>query len=108
MSKWTVEVIPKAEAELAELADDLQARFLHVAGMLQDLGPHRVSEPHVKKLRGKLWEMRLQGKDNIARAIYFAATGRRLIVVRAFVKKTQKTPNREIDLAEERMKGFLR
>ena len=106
MSRWTVEVIPKAEKEIKALADDLQARFLHVSEMLEVLGPHRVSEPHVKKLQGKLWEMRLKGKDGIARAIYFSATGRRLVVVRVFVKKTQKTPNHEIDLAMKRMEGL--
>ena len=106
MSRWMVEVIPEAEREIKALADDLQARFLYVSEMLEELGPHRVSEPHVKRLRGKLWEMRMKGKDGIARAIYFAATGRRLVVVRAFVKKTQKTPNREIDLAMQRMEGL--
>ncbi len=106
MSRWMVEVIPEAEREIKALADDLQARFLYVSEMLEELGPHRVSEPHVKRLRGKLWEMRMKGKDGIARAIYFAATGRRLVMVRAFVKKTQKTPNREIDLAMQRMEGL--
>ncbi|PCJ58905.1 MAG: hypothetical protein COA65_06950 [Rhodospirillaceae bacterium] len=106
MSKWKVEVTPDAQREIAALADDLQARFLHVAEMLEELGPSRVNKPHVTKLRGKLWEMRMKGRDGIARAIYFAATGRRLVVVRAFVKKTQKTPNREIDLAIQRMKGL--
>ena len=48
----------------------------------------------------------MRGKDGIARAIYFAATGRRLIVVRAFVKKSQKTPNHEIELAKIRMEGL--
>ena len=106
MSRWTVEVIPEAGREIKALADDLQARFLHVSEMLEELGPHRVSEPHVKRLRGKLWEMRMKGKDGIARAIYFAATGKRLVVVRVFVKKTQKTPHREIDLVIQRMEGL--
>ena len=48
--------------------------------------------------------MRLAGQRNIARAIYFATSGRRLVVVRLFVKKSQKTPRREIALAERRMK----
>jgi phage-related protein len=48
--------------------------------------------------------MRLAGRDNVARAIYFAASDRRLVVVRAYVKKSQKTPRREIALAERRMK----
>ncbi len=106
MPRWSVEITPAAQKEIKALADDLQARFLHVSEMIEELGPHRVNEPHVKQLRGKLWEMRVKGKDGIARAIYFAATGRRLIVVRAFVKKTQKTPNREIYLAMQRMEGL--
>jgi len=48
--------------------------------------------------------MRLKGKDGIARAIYVAAYGKRVVVVRVFVKKTQKTPRREIRLARERAK----
>ena len=48
--------------------------------------------------------MRLAGRNTIARAIYFAATGRRLVVVRLFVKKSQQTPRREIALAARRMK----
>jgi phage-related protein len=48
--------------------------------------------------------MRLTGRDGIGRAIYTAAAGRRLVVLHAFVKKTQKTPRRAIDLALKRLK----
>ena len=61
-------------------------------------------EPHVKHLEGPLWEMRMKGRDGISRAIYVTARGRRVVVVRVFVKKTQKTPRRELDLALERAK----
>ncbi len=61
-------------------------------------------EPHVKHLEGRLWELRLTGRDGIARALYVTAIGRRVIVVRAFVKKTQKTPRAEIELALRRAK----
>jgi phage-related protein len=44
----------------------------------------------------------MRGRDGIARAIYVTARGRRVVVVRVFVKWTQKTPRREIDLALER------
>jgi len=103
MSKWTVETTPKALKEIEALPDDLQSRYLHISKMLTELGPQRVRAPHVKYLRDKLWEMRLKGRDGIARAIYFAVAGRKLIVVRAFIKKTEKTPNREIELAIKRM-----
>jgi phage-related protein len=106
--RWTVELIPAAERELQDLPDDLQARFVHVAEMLEELGPERVGMPHVRPLGRKLWEMRLVGRDNIARAVYFTASDRRLVVVRVFVKKSQKTPRRQIELAEQRMKEQAR
>jgi len=45
-----------------------------------------------------------EGKDGISRAIYVTVRGRRVVVVRVFVKKTPKTPRREIDLALEQAK----
>ncbi len=61
-------------------------------------------EPYVKHLEGKLWEMRMKGKDGIARAIYLTAKGERVVVLHAFVKKTQKTPPRALEIARERAK----
>ena len=46
--------------------------------------------------------MRITGKDGISRSIYVTAKGCRVVVVRVFVKKTQQTPRREIDLALQR------
>src|SRR3954451_10896676 len=103
MSRWTVAVIASAERELRSLPADLQAHFIHITEMLEEEGPEKVGLPLVRPLERKLWEMRIRGKDGIARAIYFAATGRRLVVVRIFVKKTQTTPRSEIDLALRRM-----
>lgn len=61
-------------------------------------------EPYVKHLEGSLWEMRMKGKDGIGRAAYVTATGRRVVVVHVSVKKTQKTPRREIETALRRAK----
>jgi phage-related protein len=100
---WSVFVIDEAQAELETLPADIKARFIRVSELLADFGPHAVREPYVKHLSGKLWEMRMKGRDGIARAIYFSASGRRLVVVHAFTKKTQRTPRRAIELAERRM-----
>ncbi|MGH7154754.1 MAG: type II toxin-antitoxin system RelE/ParE family toxin [Acetobacteraceae bacterium] len=51
--------------------------------------------------------MRMRGRDGISRALYVAARGQRVVIVRVFVKKTQKTPRREIDLARTRAKEVL-
>jgi phage-related protein len=51
--------------------------------------------------------MRMKGKDGIARAIYVTAQEKRVVVLRVFVKKTQKTPHRELEIARQRMKEVL-
>ncbi len=58
----------------------------------------------MSNITGPLWEMRLKGRDGISRAIYVTATGRRVVVVRAFIKKTQTTPRNELELAMKRAK----
>jgi phage-related protein len=65
-----------------------------------------LTAPHVKHLEGRLWELRLTGRDGVARALYVTAIGRRVVVVRAFVKKTQKTSRAEIELALQRAKDI--
>jgi phage-related protein len=102
---WQVEVLNETvAAELAVLPADMQARFLRLADRITAVGLESLSEPHVKHLEGKLWELRLTGRDGIARALYVTAIGRRVVIVRAFVKKTQKTPRSEIELALQRAK----
>jgi len=105
VAEWTGEVLNDlVEAELLSLPKDMQARFLRMSELLETFGPQRVGLPHVRPLGEKLWEMRLSGKEAIGRAIYTAAAGRRLVVLHAFVKKTQKTPRSAIDLALKRLK----
>ena len=85
----------------------MKARLSHVARLIEEMGLERVGEPHLKHLDGPLWEMRLSGRSGISRAIYVVATGRRVVIVRVFIKKTQKTPQREMDLALSRAKAVL-
>jgi phage-related protein len=102
---WTVETLRSVvDAEIAALPKDIQAAFLRLSERIVAVGLERIGQPHVKHLRGKLWEMRLSGRDGIGRAIYVTATGRRVIVVHAFEKKTQKTPRTALELAEQRAK----
>jgi phage-related protein len=58
----------------------------------------------VKHLDKKLWELRISGQDGISRAIYVTASGRRMVILRVFSKKTQKTPRHEFELARQRAK----
>lgn len=102
---WTVELHPLAEPELLALPADMRARFLRIAEMLESFGPQQVGQPHVRPLEGKLWEMRMQGRDGISRAVYAALHGRRLLVLHVFVKKTQTTPRKAIETARTRLEN---
>jgi len=103
--KWTVETLNEAvDAEVEALPADMRARLAHIARLIEEMGLERVGEPHVKHLEGRLWEMRLTGRSGISRALYVAVGGRRVVIVRVFVKKTQKTPRHEIEIALMRAK----
>ncbi len=105
---WTVEVLnATVEKELDALPADMRARFAHIGELIAEFGLNRVGMPHVRHLTGPLWEMRLRGRDGISRALYVAVQDRRVVVVRVFVKKTQSTPRREIDLALRRAREEL-
>ncbi len=104
---WTVTLHPLAANELQTIPADMQARFLHIGEMLVDLGPHRVGLPHIRPLESKLWEMRMTGRDGIARAVYAAVQGRTLLVLHVFIKKTQTTPRRAIETALKRLEESI-
>ena len=95
------------DAELEALPNDLLARLRRVSELIQAHGLERVREPHVKHVEGPIWEIRLIGRDGIARALYVTASGKRVVIVRVFVKKTQRTPRNEIALALKRAKEVL-
>lgn len=83
-----------------------QARFIDSIERLRQRNI-QAREPLVRHLQGKLWELREESNGNIYRIIYFFFTGRRIVLLHGFQKKTQATPSREIKVAERRMLKFL-
>lgn len=105
---WTVETFgPIVDEELEALPADMRARFVRFVTLIEAHGPSAMPGEAIKHLEGKLWELRISGRDGISRAIYITATGRRLVVLRVFVKKTRKTPLRELELARRRAREFV-
>lgn len=100
---WTVETLNSiVDQELSDLSADMKARFVWISQLIEEHGLQNVREPYVRHLECSLWEIRIKGRDGIARALYVTARSQRVVVVRVFVKKTQKTPRREIELALKR------
>jgi len=104
-ARWSVEFLDDGVSDaLDALAPDIRARFRRIVELIQSHGLENLREPYVKHLEGPVWEMRMSGRDGIARAAYVTAAGRRVVVVHVFAKKTQKTPRRDIETALRRAK----
>lgn len=105
MNKWTIEVLSESvEEEINNLPTDIRAKLTRITELIETFGLENVHEPYIKHIEGKIWEMRMKGKDNIGRALYVTASGRRIVILHAFIKKTQKMPNKAKRLAQERLK----
>jgi phage-related protein len=105
---WTVGFFSEeAIAEVKALPRDMQSKFERIVMMIEANGLEKLREPYVKHVEGKIWEMRMIGRDGIARSLYMTAVGRRVLVLRTFIKKTQKTPRAEIEIALKRAKEAI-
>ena len=107
VEKWTVEFLDeRVEAEFDEFTADIKAEFVRISEMIAEVGLQDVSYPHVAHVNGKIWEMRARDKNGWGRLLYCTVKGRKVIILRAFSKKTNKTPQKEIETATERMKSI--
>jgi len=103
---WTITLHRAAKQEFDNQPADIRAKLAPIVKLIETFGLSRVPVKYTKHLQGALWEFRLKGKDSIVRALYVTALDRRIVIVRVFTKKTQKTPRREIEIALERAKDF--
>jgi len=102
--RWSVETLDIVDAEIEGLPASLQARLIRLMEMVESIGLENLREPHVKHIEGKLWELRAKAAEGIARGLYVTVTGRRVVILHVFVKKSQKTPRTALAIALERMK----
>jgi phage-related protein len=102
--RWAVETLEAADAEIEALPPGLQARLIRLMEAVEAVGLEQLREPHVKHLEGKLWELRAKAAEGIARGIYVTVTGRKVIVLHVFVKKSQKSPAGALEIARARLK----
>ncbi len=89
--------------QVVDLPDTLAARYVVLTRRMVALGPN-LGPPHTKAFGDGLFELRLKGAEGIARAFFCTLIGKRIVVLHSFVKKSQRTPLRELTLALLRMK----
>ena len=78
----------------------MQAKVIKVLDLLENNGP-LTGLPYSEHLEDGIFEIRAKQSTNISRVLYFFTIGRKIILTNGFVKKTQKTPRREIELAKK-------
>jgi phage-related protein len=102
--KWKITYYSeKLQEEILALPDGIQARFLFLSDKMEIYGPN-LGMPHTRALKDGLFELRLKSSEGIGRVFYFTLSGREIKMLHCFVKKTQKTPPKEIKIARKRMK----
>lgn len=105
--KWSIEYYSaKLEKEVLKLPDSLLARYIHLTNLMLEFGSS-LGMPHTKAIDDGLFELRVKGKEGIARVFYCTRIGKRIVMLHVFVKKTQKTPKKELKRAIQRMKEVL-
>jgi phage-related protein len=102
--EYTIEYYSEAvQDELLAMPDSIAARYIVLTRRITAVGPN-LGPPHTEAFGDGLFELRLKAQDGIARVFFCTLVGRRVMMLHAFVKKTQKTPIREIDIARRRMR----
>jgi phage-related protein len=83
------------------------ARYIHVSDLMLKYGPN-LGMPHTRAMGEKLFEIRLKSKEGISRIFYCTKIGKKIIILHFFIKKTQKTPMKEIEIARKRLLEVLK
>ena len=95
------------QKQILELPDTLAAWYVVLTRRMVALGPN-LGEPHTKASGGGLFELRLKGAEGIARVFFCTLIGRRIVMLHSFIKKSERRPLREREIAENRMKEVKR
>ena len=101
---WRVTFLnDRVKKETLAFPEGILADFLRIVEMIEDFGP-ALGEPYTKPFGEGLFEIRAHGKEGIGRSFFCTVRGREVIILHSFIKKSQKTPQKELKIARERLK----
>ncbi len=102
--KWNVSFYSqRVLKDIQEWPMHIQAKFYWIVSIMRDSGIEEIGMPHIKPMKKGLFEIRAQGSEGIGRAFFCIKKGKVIIILSGFIKKVQKTPQKELDLARKRM-----
>lgn len=112
MQEYEIEFYDKADGTepakdfILSLDTKMQAKVLRTVSLLREAGPS-LREPYSKSLSDGIFEIRTKFGSDITRVLYFFVVGKKIILTNGFIKKTQKTPPAEIELAKQYRADYL-
>ena len=102
--KWKINYYNEdLEREVLSFPETLLARYIRLTDLMIVHGPN-IGMPHTKAIGNGLFELRLKGKEGIARVMYCTLVNKKIQMLHAFIKKTDKIPLNELQIAKKRMK----
>jgi phage-related protein len=103
MANWKIVYYSDAVVQFVEdLPVSIRACYARITERMVVYGPN-LGMPYTRPMGDGLFEVRAHGKEGIARVFYCTAVGRRIVMLHGFVKKTDKTPPKELKIANRRM-----
>jgi len=93
----------KVERETLSFPPGILANLLHILEMIEEYGP-ALGKPHTSPMGDGLFEVRAKGKEGIGRSLFCSVKGKEVVILHSFIKKSQRTSKKELDLARKRMK----
>ena len=104
---WKIEYFnEKVSKAILRMPSGLLARYVHVTDLIMQFGPN-LGMPHTRAMGNKLFEIRLKSREGISRVFYCTRTGQRIIMLHMFIKKSDKTPEKELSIARDRLKEVI-
>ena len=102
--EWVIKYFNNdVEESILALPDGLLARYLRLTDMMIEFGPN-LGMPHTRPMDDGLFELRIKSKEGIARVFYGTVIRGEIIMLHGFVKKSKKTPPKELAIARRRLK----
>lgn len=101
--KFSVEYFhPRVEKEIQRWPPEILAAYVHLTEILMDFGP-KLGMPYSRAMGKGLFELRPRGREGIGRAFYCFVKGQRVVILHAFIKKSQTTPRRDLVISRRRI-----
>ena len=93
----------KVKEDSLKFPAGILANFLHILEIIEERGP-AIGKPYTAPMGNGLFEIRAKGREGIGRSLFCTVKGKEIVILHSFIKKTQKTPKRELEKARNRMK----